>query len=90
MIWVEVLCSERKVTAMQYHFVFVPAPKQFEKQFVQHFAEGDMPIIPAIGDKIEYGYPAIPAKVVDREIRFHGGSPDNEIHIVLFVEERNT
>ena len=38
------------------------------------FAEADMPIIPAIGDKIEYGYPAIPATVVDRDIRFHGVS----------------
>jgi hypothetical protein len=57
---------------MPYHFFFVPAPDQFEKQLVQHFAQGDMPIIPAIGDKIEYGDPAIPATVVDREIRFHG------------------
>ena len=73
---------------MQYHFFFVPAPDQFEKQFEQLFAVGDMPIIPAIGDKIEYGDPAIPATVVDREIRFHGASSDNEIHIFLFVEER--
>ena len=50
---------------------------------------GDMPIIPAIGDKIEYGYPAIPAMVVDREVRFHGGSPDNQINIILFVKERS-
>jgi hypothetical protein len=74
---------------MQYHFFFVPAPDQFDKQFEQQFAVGDIPIIPAIGDKIEYGDPAIPATVVDREIRFHGTSSDNEIHIVLFVEERN-
>ena len=59
---------------MQYHFFIVPAPKQFEKQCEQLFAEADMPIIPAIGDKIEYGYPAIPATVVDRDIRFHGVS----------------
>jgi hypothetical protein len=75
---------------MQYHFFFVPAPDQFEKQFEQQFAVGDMPIIPAIGDKIEYGDPAIPATVVDREIRFHGASSDNEIHIFLFVEERTS
>jgi hypothetical protein len=67
----------------------VPASDQFEKQLEQQFAVGDMPIIPAIGDKIEYGDPAIPATVVDREIRFHGPSSDNEIHIFLFVEERN-
>jgi hypothetical protein len=73
---------------MQYHFFFVPAPDQFEKQLIQHFAQGDMPIIPAIGDKIAYGDPAIPTTVVDREIRFHGASPNNEIHIFLFVEER--
>ena len=73
---------------MQYHFSFVPAPDQFEKQFEQLFAAGDMPIIPAIGDKIEYGDPAIAATVVDREIRFHGASSDNVIHVVLFVEER--
>jgi hypothetical protein len=75
---------------MQYHFFFVPAPDQFDKQVVQSFAEGDRPIIPAIGDKIEYGDPAIPATVVDREIRFHGAASGNEIHIVLFVEERNS
>jgi hypothetical protein len=74
---------------MQYHFFFVPAPDQFEKQFEQLFAVGDMPIIPAIGDKIDYGDPAIAATVVDREIRFPGASSDNEIHIFLFVEERN-
>jgi hypothetical protein len=74
---------------MQYHFFFVPAPDQFEKQFEQLFAVGDMPIIPAIGDKIDYGDPAIAATVVDREIRFRGASSDNEIHIFLFVEERN-
>ena len=74
---------------MQYRFFFVPAPDQFEKQFEKQFAVGDMPIIPAIGDKIEYGDPAIPATVVDREIRFLGASSDNEIHIFLFVEERN-
>jgi hypothetical protein len=51
------LCSQRKLISTQYHFVFVPAPKQF----VQRFATGDMPIIPAIGDKIEYDYPAKPA-----------------------------
>jgi hypothetical protein len=73
---------------MQYHFFFVPAPDQFEKQFEQLFAAGDMPIIPAIGDKIEYGDPAIAATVVDREIRFHGASSGNVIHVVLFVEER--
>jgi hypothetical protein len=73
---------------MQYHFFFVPAPDQFEKQVEQLFAVGDMPIIPAIGDKIEYGDPAIAATVVDREIRFHGASSDNEIHIFLFVDER--
>jgi len=73
---------------MQYHFFFVPAPDQFEKQFEQQFPVGDMPIIPAIGDKIEYGDPAIPATVVDREIRFRGAPSDNEIHIFLFVEER--
>lgn len=73
---------------MQYHFSFVPAPDQFEKQFEQLFAAGDMPIIPAIGDKIEYGDPAIAATVVDREIRFHGAPSDNVIHVVLFVEER--
>jgi hypothetical protein len=32
---------------MQYHFFFVPAPDQFEKQFEKQFAVGDMPIIPA-------------------------------------------
>jgi hypothetical protein len=74
---------------MQYHFFFVPAPDQFEKQFEQLFAVGDMPIIPAIGDKIDYGDPAIAATVVDREIRFRGASTDNEIHILLFVEERH-
>jgi len=74
---------------MQYPFFFVPAPDQFEKKFEQLFAEGDMPIIPAIGDKIGYGDPAIAATVVDREIRFHGASSDNEIDIFLFVEERN-
>jgi hypothetical protein len=57
---------------MQYHFFFVPAPDQFEKQLVQHFAQGDMPSIPAIEDKIEYGNPAIPATVVDREIISRG------------------
>ena len=75
---------------MQYHFFFVPAPDQFEKQFEQKFAEGDLPIVPAIGEKIEYGDPAIQATVVDREIRFQGASSDNEIHIFLFVEERNS
>jgi hypothetical protein len=74
---------------MQYRFFFVPAPDQFEKQVVQHFTVGDMPIIPAIGDKIEYGDPAISPTVVDREIRFRGASSDNEIHMFLFVEERN-
>jgi hypothetical protein len=74
---------------MEYHLFFVPAPDQFEKQLEQKFAVGDMPIIPTIGDKIEYGDPAIPAMVVDREIRFHGASSDNEIHIFLFVEERH-
>jgi hypothetical protein len=74
---------------MQYHFFFVPTPDQFEKQFEKQFAVGDMPIIPAIGDKIEYGAPAIPATVVDREIRFNGAFSDNEIRIFLFVEERN-
>lgn len=73
---------------MQYHFFFVPAPDQFANQFEQLFAAGDMPIIPAIGDKIQYGDPAVAATVVDREIRFHGASSDNEIHIFLFVEER--
>jgi hypothetical protein len=67
------LCSKRKIIGMQYHFFLVPAADQFG----QKFAEGNMPIIrsfPQIGDKIEYGDPAIPATVVDREIRFHGAS----------------
>jgi hypothetical protein len=73
---------------MQYVFAFALDPDDLLDVTVLYFSEGVTPLVPSVGDRIEYGSPPIVGNVRSREIRFMGGNPVKHIY-VLFVVDRD-
>jgi hypothetical protein len=75
---------------MEYIFAFALDPDDLLDVTVLQFPEGVTPVVPSVGDRIEYGSPPIVGNVRTREIRFLDSNPIKHIYVLFVVDQDKT
>ena len=72
---------------MEYTFSFALDPDDLLDVTVLQFPEGAIPVVPSLGDRIEYGSPPIVGNVRSREIRFMDNNPVKHIYVLFVIDQ---
>jgi hypothetical protein len=81
----------REANPMQYVFLFARTDEELEYEpTVLNFPESATPLVPLVGDRVEYGSPVIVGNVRSRVIQFMDGNPIKTISVVFMVDQDKT